>query len=120
MQGAADILRQSKKVIGIGSPRASIEIFALQAFRRSKETIPVSPRASRRLLVLKVLRGRRYSYPSAAKKLDPMMRYWLGEDLTQTGASRGSGGTSGGGSARMAAQKADWRATNIDCGDLTS
>ncbi|VEB56677.1 NADH dehydrogenase I chain G [Salmonella enterica subsp. enterica] len=31
MQGAADILRQSKKVIGIGSPRASIESnFALR------------------------------------------------------------------------------------------
>ncbi|MCU8652215.1 NADH-quinone oxidoreductase subunit G, partial [Escherichia coli] len=31
MQGAADILRQSKKVIGIGSPRASVESnFALR------------------------------------------------------------------------------------------
>lgn len=48
MQGAADILRQSKKVIGIGSPRASVESnFALRELVVRITSIPVLPRASR-------------------------------------------------------------------------
>ena len=48
MQGAADILRQSKKVIGIGSPRASVERnFPLRELVGEENSIPVSLTVSR-------------------------------------------------------------------------
>ncbi|XPE45201.1 hypothetical protein ACNKHO_14525 [Shigella flexneri] len=48
MQGAADILRQSKKVIGIGSPRASVESnFALRELVGAATSTPVSPKVNR-------------------------------------------------------------------------
>ncbi len=50
MQGAADILRQSKKVIGIGSPRASVESnFALRELVGEKTSTPVSLTVSRNI-----------------------------------------------------------------------
>ena len=59
MQGAADILRQSKKVIGIGSPRASIESnFALRELVGAENfyTGIAEGEQERLQLVLKVLR----------------------------------------------------------------
>lgn len=78
MQGAADILRQSKKVIGIGSPRASVESnFALRELVGEENfyTGIAHGEQERLQLALKVLReGGIYTRLCAKSNLT--MRYW--------------------------------------------
>ncbi len=78
MQGAADILRQSKKVIGIGSPRASIESnFALRELVGAENFYTGIARGEqeRLQLALKVLREGGI-YTPALRKSNLMTRYW--------------------------------------------
>jgi NADH-quinone oxidoreductase subunit G len=89
MQGAADILRQSKKVIGIGSPRASIESnFALHELVGADNfyTGIAGGEQARIQMMLKVLRESGVSTPSLRdiESYDAVLV--LGEDITQTGA----------------------------------
>lgn len=89
MQGAADILRQSKKVIGIGSPRASIESnFALRELVGADNfyTGIADGEQARIQLMLKVLRESGIHTPSLRdiESYDAVLI--LGEDITQTGA----------------------------------
>ena len=96
MQGAADILRQSKKVIGIGSPRASIESnFALRELVGADNfyTGIAKGEQARLQMALKVLREGGIHTPALRdiESYDAVLV--LGEDITQTGA-RGPGGTS--------------------------
>jgi NADH-quinone oxidoreductase subunit G len=89
MQGAADILRQSKKVIGIGSPRASIESnFALRELVGADNfyTGIAGGEQARIQMMLKVLRESGVSTPSLRdiESYDAVLV--LGEDITQTGA----------------------------------
>ncbi len=89
MQGAADILRQSKKVIGIGSPRASIESnFALRELVGADNfyTGIADGEQARIQLMLKVLRESGVHTPSLRdiESYDAVLI--LGEDITQTGA----------------------------------
>lgn len=89
MQGAADILRQSKKVIGIGSPRASIESnFALRELVGAENfyTGIAHGEQERLQLVLKVLREGGVHTPALREIESYDAVLVLGEDLTQTGA----------------------------------
>ena len=89
MQGAADILRQSKKVIGIGSPRASIESnFALRELVGAENfyTGIAEGEQERLQLVLKVLREGGIHTPALREIESYDAVLVLGEDLTQTGA----------------------------------
>ena len=89
MQGAADILRQAKKVIGIGSPRASVESnFALRELvgaANFSTGIPAGEQA-RLALMLKVLREGGIHTPALREIESYDAVLVLGEDLTQTGA----------------------------------
>lgn len=89
MQGAADILRQSKRMIGIGSPRASVESnFALRQLVGAENfyTGIASGEQQRLQLALKVLREGGIHTPTLREieSFDAVLV--LGEDLTQTGA----------------------------------
>ncbi len=89
MQGAADILRQSKKVSGIGSPRASIESnFALRELVGADNfyTGIAKGEQARLQMMLKVLREGGIHTPSLRdiESYDAVLV--LGEDITQTGA----------------------------------
>ena len=89
MQGAADILRQSKKVIGIGSPRASVESnFALRELVGADNfyTGIAQGEQERLQLALKVLREGGIHTPALRdiESYDAVLV--LGEDITQTGA----------------------------------
>jgi len=89
MQGAADVLRQAKKVIGIGSPRASVESnFALRELVGAENFstgIPAGEQA-RLELMLKVLREGGIYTPSLREIESYDAVLVLGEDLTQVGA----------------------------------
>ncbi|KAA8997020.1 NADH-quinone oxidoreductase subunit NuoG [Affinibrenneria salicis] len=89
MQGAADVLRQAKKVIGIGSPRASIESnFALRELVGAENFYSgIAGQEQRRLqLILKVLRESGVRTPALREIESYDAVLVLGEDLTQTGA----------------------------------
>ncbi|WP_168393184.1 NADH-quinone oxidoreductase subunit NuoG [Erwinia amylovora] len=89
MQGAADVLRQAKKVIGIGSPRASVESnFALRELVGAENFstgIPAGEQA-RLELMLRVLRDGGIHTPALREIESYDAVLVLGEDLTQTGA----------------------------------
>lgn len=98
MQGAADILRQSKKVIGIGSPRASVESnFALRELVGEENfyTGIAHGEQERLQLALKVLREGGIYTPALREIESYDAVLVLGEDVTQTGARR-AGSSSGG------------------------
>ncbi|WP_336796961.1 NADH-quinone oxidoreductase subunit NuoG [Erwinia aphidicola] len=89
MQGAADVLRQAKKVIGIGSPRASVESnFALRELVGAENfsTGIAAGEQARLELMLNVLRDSGIHTPALRdiESYDAVLV--LGEDLTQTGA----------------------------------
>ncbi|MGM3159844.1 NADH-quinone oxidoreductase subunit NuoG [Dickeya undicola] len=89
LQGAADVLRQAKKVIGIGSPRASVESnFALRELVGADNFYTgVSQAEQQRLqLMLKVLKESGVHTPSLREIEGYDAVLVLGEDLTQTGA----------------------------------
>ena len=89
MQGAADILRQSKKVIGIGSPRASVESnFALRELVGEENfyTGIAHGEQERLQLALKVLREGGIYTPALREIESYDAVLVLGEDITQTGA----------------------------------
>lgn len=89
MQGAADILRQSKKVIGIGSPRASVESnFALRELVGEENfyTGIALGEQERLQLALKVLREGGIYTPALREIESYDAVLVLGEDVTQTGA----------------------------------
>ena len=89
MQGAADILRQSKKVIGIGSPRASVESnFALRELVGEENfyTGIAHGEQERLQLALKVLREGGIYTPALREIESYDAVLVLGEDVTQTGA----------------------------------
>ncbi len=89
MQGAADVLRQAKKIIGIGSARASVESnFALRELVGAENFstgIPAAEQA-RLELMLKVLRDSGVHTPTLREIESYDAVLVLGEDLTQTGA----------------------------------
>ncbi|QHM74806.1 NADH-quinone oxidoreductase subunit G [Mixta theicola] len=89
MQGAADVLRQAKNVIGIGSPRASVESnFALRELvgaANFSTGMPAGEQA-RLALMLKVLREGGIHTPALREIESYDAVLVLGEDLTQTGA----------------------------------
>ncbi|KGT91795.1 NADH dehydrogenase [Erwinia typographi] len=89
MQGAADVLRQAKKVIGIGSPRASVESnFALRELVGAENFstgIPAAEQA-RLELMLSVLRDSGVHTPALREIESYDAVLVLGEDLTQVGA----------------------------------
>lgn len=89
MQKAADIVKQSKKVIGIGSPRASVE--SNYALRRlvgadNYSTGIEAGELSRLQLMLNVLRESGIYTPSLREIESYDAVIVLGEDVTQTGA----------------------------------
>ncbi|WJV52529.1 NADH-quinone oxidoreductase subunit NuoG [Prodigiosinella aquatilis] len=89
LQGAADVLRQAKKVIGIGSPRASVESnFALRELVGAENfyTGIAQSEQNRLQLILKVLRESGIHSPSLREIESYDAVLILGEDLTQTGA----------------------------------
>ncbi|MEQ4512499.1 MAG: NADH-quinone oxidoreductase subunit NuoG [Dickeya sp.] len=89
LQGAADVLRQAKRVIGIGSPRASVESnFALRELVGADNFYTgVSQAEQNRLqLMLKVLKESGVRTPSLREIESYDAVLVLGEDLTQTGA----------------------------------
>ncbi|EIZ6856320.1 NADH-quinone oxidoreductase subunit NuoG [Escherichia coli] len=89
MQGAAYILRQSKKVIGIGSPRASVESnFALRELVGEENfyTGIAHGEQERLQLALKVLREGGIYTPALREIESYDAVLVLGEDVTQTGA----------------------------------
>ena len=89
MQGAADILRQSKKVIGIGSPRASVESnFALRELVGADNfyTGIAQGELDRLQLALSVLRDGGIHTPALREIESYDAVLVLGEDVTQTGA----------------------------------
>jgi len=89
VNAGADLLRQAKKVIGIGSPRASIESnFALRELVGAgnfSTGMPAGEQA-RLELMLKVLREGGIYTPSLREIESYDAVLVLGEDLTQTGA----------------------------------
>lgn len=89
MHVAADVLRQAKRVIGIGSPRASLESnFALRELVGAENFstgIPADEQA-RLELMLKVLRESGVYTPSLHEMESYDAVLVLGEDLTQVGA----------------------------------
>ena len=89
MQGAADILRQSKKVIGIGSPRASVESnFALRELVGEENFYTGIAHGEQECLqlALKVLREGGIYTPALREIESYDAVLVLGEDVTQTGA----------------------------------
>lgn len=89
LQGAADILRQSKRVIGIGSTRASVESnFALRELVGAGNfyTGIAAGEQTRLNLMLSILRDSGVTTPSLRdiESYDAVLI--LGEDVTQTGA----------------------------------
>ncbi|OAT79268.1 NADH-quinone oxidoreductase subunit G [Mangrovibacter phragmitis] len=89
LQGAADILRQSKRVIGIGSPRASVESnFALRELvgEGNFYTGIAAGEQSRLQRMLSILREGGVRTPSLREIESYDAVLILGEDLTQTGA----------------------------------
>lgn len=89
MQGAADVLRQAKKVIGIGSPRASVESnFALRELVGAENfsTGIAAGEQARLELMLNVLRDSGIHTPALREIESYDAVLVLGEDLTQTGA----------------------------------
>ena len=89
MQGAADILRQAKKTIGIGSPRASLESnFALRELVGAENfyTGINAAEQGRLQLMLNVLRNSGVHTPALREIEEYDAVLVLGEDLTQTGA----------------------------------
>ncbi|ACT06261.1 NADH-quinone oxidoreductase, chain G [Dickeya chrysanthemi Ech1591] len=89
LQGAADVLRQAKRLIGIGSPRASVESnFALRELVGADNFYTgVSQAEQNRLqLMLKVLKESGVRTPSLREIESYDAVLVLGEDLTQTGA----------------------------------
>ncbi|WP_048697425.1 NADH-quinone oxidoreductase subunit NuoG [Erwinia piriflorinigrans] len=89
MQGAADVLRQAKKVIGIGSPRASVESnFALRQLVGAENfsTGIAAGEQARLELMLQVLRDGGIHTPALREIESYDAVLVLGEDLTQTGA----------------------------------
>ncbi|AKZ65918.1 NADH-ubiquinone oxidoreductase chain G [Candidatus Palibaumannia cicadellinicola] len=89
LQGAADILRQANKIIGIGSPRASLESnFALrQLVGKDNFYIGIAEKEQYRLsLILKVLKNSGIKTPSLREIESYDTVLVLGEDITQTGA----------------------------------
>ncbi|MBP2848912.1 NADH-quinone oxidoreductase subunit NuoG [Dickeya oryzae] len=89
LQGAADVLRQAKRVIGIGSPRASVESnFALRELVGADNFYTgVSQAEQNRLqLMLNVLKESGVRTPSLREIESYDAVLVLGEDLTQTGA----------------------------------
>jgi len=89
VNAGADLLRQAKKVIGIGSPRASVESnFALRELVGAENFstgIPAAEQA-RLELMLKVLREGGIYTPSLREIESYDAVLVLGEDLTQVGA----------------------------------
>ncbi|KAB8312223.1 NADH-quinone oxidoreductase subunit NuoG [Erwinia endophytica] len=89
VQGAADVLRQAKRVIGIGSPRASVESnFALRDLVGAENFstgIPAAEQAQMELM-LKVLRDSGIHTPALREIESYDAVLVLGEDLTQVGA----------------------------------
>jgi len=89
MQGAADILRQAQKTIGIGSPRASLESnFALRDLVGADNfyTGINAAEQGRLELMLNVLRNSGVHTPALREIEEYDAVLILGEDLTQTGA----------------------------------
>ena len=89
MQGAADALRHARKMIGIGSPRASVESnFALRELVGAENfyTGMSAAEQSRMALILRVLRDGGVRTPSLREIEGYDAVLVLGEDLTQTGA----------------------------------
>ncbi|MDO6405118.1 NADH-quinone oxidoreductase subunit NuoG [Pantoea phytobeneficialis] len=89
VNAAADVLRQAKKVIGIGSPRASIESnFALRELVGAENFSTGMPAGeqTRLELMLKVLREGGIYTPSLREIESYDAVLVLGEDLTQVGA----------------------------------
>ncbi len=89
MQGAADILRQAQKTIGIGSPRASLESnFALRELVGADNfyTGINAAEQGRLELMLNVLRNSGVHTPALREIEEYDAVLVLGEDLTQTGA----------------------------------
>ncbi|CUX96749.1 NADH-quinone oxidoreductase subunit NuoG [Candidatus Doolittlea endobia] len=89
MQGAVDALRQAHRMIGIGSPRASIESnFALRKLVGAENfyTGIDSSEQNRLALMLNVLRNGGIRTPSLREIEGYDAVLVLGEDLTQTGA----------------------------------
>jgi len=89
MQGAADIIRQAKKTIGIGSPRASLESnFALRELVGAENfyTGINAAEQGRLQLMLRVLRNSGVHTPALREIEEYDAVLVLGEDLTQTGA----------------------------------
>nr|WP_113865097.1 NADH-quinone oxidoreductase subunit NuoG [Brenneria salicis]NMN91069.1 NADH dehydrogenase subunit G [Brenneria salicis ATCC 15712 = DSM 30166]RBP66565.1 NADH dehydrogenase subunit G [Brenneria salicis ATCC 15712 = DSM 30166]RLM31988.1 NADH-quinone oxidoreductase subunit G [Brenneria salicis ATCC 15712 = DSM 30166] len=89
LQSAADALRQAKKTIGIGSPRASVESnFALRELVGAENfyTGIAQDEQNRLQLMLKVLRESGVRTPALREIESYDAVLVLGEDLTQTGA----------------------------------
>ncbi|PHM28103.1 NADH-quinone oxidoreductase subunit G [Xenorhabdus budapestensis] len=89
MQGGADILRQAKNAIGIGSPRASIESnFALRELVGAENFYSgISAEEQHRLdMMLEILQQGGVYTPSLREIEDYDAVLVLGEDLTQTAA----------------------------------
>lgn len=89
VQGAADALRQAKRTIGIGSPRASIESnFALRELVGAENfyTGIAQGEQQRLQLILDVLRDGGVRTPALREIESYDAVLVLGEDLTQTGA----------------------------------
>ncbi|WP_038498692.1 NADH-quinone oxidoreductase subunit NuoG [Candidatus Palibaumannia cicadellinicola] len=89
IEGGADILRQANKIIGIGSPRASLESnFALRELvGENNFYIGIAQAEQERLLlILKILRNSGIHTPSLREIENYDTVLVLGEDITQTGA----------------------------------
>lgn len=89
MQGAADALRHAKKMIGIGSPRASVESnFALRELVGAANfyTGISGAEQARLAMMLDILQNSGVHTPSLREMESYDAVLVLGEDLTQTGA----------------------------------
>ncbi|MBK5145327.1 NADH-quinone oxidoreductase subunit NuoG [Budviciaceae bacterium BWR-B9] len=89
MEGAADVLRQSKKTIGIGSPRASLESnYALRQLVGAENYSSgiEAGELARVQLMQKVMRESGLYTPSLREMEGYDAVLVLGEDVTQTGA----------------------------------
>ncbi|MEC5318208.1 NADH-quinone oxidoreductase subunit NuoG [Brenneria populi subsp. brevivirga] len=89
VEGVADVLRQAKKTIGIGSPRASVESnFALRELVGAENfyTGIARDEQQRLQLILQVLRAGGVRTPALREIESHDAVLVLGEDLTQTGA----------------------------------
>ncbi|SFC89706.1 NADH-quinone oxidoreductase subunit NuoG [Pragia fontium] len=89
MQGTADVLRQAKKIVGIGSPRASLESnYALRQLVGAENfsTGMEAGELARVQLMQQVLRDSGLHTPSLRDMESYDAVLVLGEDVTQTGA----------------------------------